>query len=438
MTKNNNIMFSITPGSYLTGKVEVPGDKSISHRAIMLGAVATGTSYVTGFLEGEDCLSTLKAFVSMGVNITKLDNNRIKIDGVGLHGLKAPQAPLDLGNSGTSMRLLSGLLAAQPFASVLTGDQSLTHRPMRRVTIPLTEMGANITTSSQGYAPIHIEPTEHLTGIDYKLPVASAQIKSCLLLAGLYARGKTCISEPVPSRDHTERMLTSLGYALETTSLGVCIQSGSALKGSEIKVPGDISSAAFFLVGASIAPHSDLILANVGMNPTRNGVIKILQAMGANIEILDQRMYGGEPVVDIRVRSADLHGINISAELVPSSIDEFPAIFVAAACASGETRLSGAAELRVKESDRIQVMVDGLVKLGIEAIPQPDGIWIRGGKLGSATISSHGDHRIAMAFAMAGLRAAGTIVIDDCANVKTSFPNFVELAASAGLNITVL
>jgi len=307
---------------------------------------------------------------------------------------------------------------------------------MRRVTEPLARMGARILTTGHGTAPLQIEPVVQLQAIDYALPVASAQIKSCLLLAGLYAQGDTCVREPAPTRDHTERMLVGLGYPVRRDGPRVCVSGGGRLRSRAIEVPADISSAAFFLVGASIAAGSDLTLVQVGMNPTRIGVIHILRAMGAAIEVIAPREAGGEPVADLRVRSAPLRGIHIPGDQVPLAIDEFPALFVAAACAEGETLLSGAAELRVKESDRIQVMAEGLGALGIEVEPRPDGIRIRGGRLGSGVIDSHGDHRIAMAFAMAGLQAQGEIAIGDCANVDTSFPGFVDLAAGTGLKIS--
>jgi len=401
----------------------------------MLGALAEGVTEVSGFLQGEDSLATLAAFRRLGVPIVGPEAGQVRIEGVGLHGLQAPDSPLDLGNSGTSMRLLAGLLAGQTFPTTLIGDASLSRRPMRRVTEPLGRMGARILTTDQGTAPLRIEPVPQLRAIDYTLPVASAQIKSCLLLAGLYALGDTCVRETAPTRDHTERMLANFGYPVRRAGSRVCVSGGERLRGRAIAVPADISSAAFFLVGASIAPGSDLTLLEVGMNPTRTGVIQILRAMGAVIDVIAAREAGGEPVADLRVRGAPLHGIHIPEDQVPLAIDEFPALFVAAACAEGETLLSGAAELRVKESDRIQVMAEGLAILGIEVEPRPDGIRIRGGRLGSGVIDSHGDHRIAMAFAMAGLRATGAISIRDCANVDTSFPGFVDLAAGAGLKI---
>ena len=357
------------------------------------------------------------------------------IHGVGKHGLKSPATELDLGNSGTSIRLLSGLLAAQQFDTTLTGDTSLNKRPMRRVTEPLTAMGARVNTSAGGTPPLHIKGNPHLKGIEYVMPVASAQVKSCLLLAGLYAEGKTCVTEPAPTRDHTERMLQGFGYPVERSGNTVCVTNQGKLTATRIDVPADISSAAFFLVGASIAPGSDLLLEHVGINPTRIGVINILRAMGADIELSNEQVVGGEPVADIRVKGSQLHGIRIPEDQVPLAIDEFPALFVAAACAEGQTILKGARELRVKESDRIQVMADGLQILGIDARPTDDGMVMQPGKIGSGRVNSHGDHRIAMAFAMAALRASGSIEIEDCANVKTSFPDFVGLAGQAGLDL---
>jgi 3-phosphoshikimate 1-carboxyvinyltransferase len=431
-----DLRFLVQPGGRLLGSLRVPGDKSISHRSIMLGALAEGETEITGFLEGEDALATLAAFRRMGVEIEGPTAGRVRVRGVGLYGLKAPDGPLDMGNSGTSMRLLSGLLAGQRFSVTLVGDTSLTRRPMRRVTEPLALMGAHIETSPTGTAPLHIQPVERLQGIDYALPVASAQVKSSLLLAGLYAQGETCVSEPAPTRDHTERMLAGFGYGVRRAPGRACLSGGGRLSGGRsLEIPADISSAAFFLVGASIADGSDLTLTHVGVNPTRIGVINILRAMGADIEVLRPREAGGEPVVDLRVRSAPLRGIRIPEDQVPLAIDEFPALLVAAACAEGETVLTGAEELRVKESDRIQVMADGLAALGIQVEPRPDGIRIRGGGLAGGAVNSRGDHRIAMSFAMAGLRAAGPIRIHDCANVNTSFPGFAALASGIGLAI---
>ncbi len=428
--------FNVQPGGSLTGNTRVPGDKSISHRSIMLGSLAEGTTHVSGFLEGEDSLATLKAFRDMGVQIEGPDQGRVVIHGVGIDGLKDPQKPLDLGNSGTSMRLMSGLLASQNFSATLVGDRSLSGRPMKRVTAPLAIMGAKIDTTEAGTAPLTIHANNQLSGIDYDMPVASAQVKSCLLLAGMKASGKTCVTEPAPTRDHTERMLRGFGYEVNTEGNRICLQGGGKLTACDIDVPADISSAAFFLVGASIADSSDLLLEHVGINPTRDGVISILRLMGANIEVLNEREIGGEPVADLRVKSASLKGIRIPEEYVPLAIDEFPALFVAAACAEGETILTGAEELRVKESDRIQVMADNLKILGVDIEPTPDGAIIQGGKIGSGTVHSHDDHRIAMSLAMAALRANGPIEILDCANVNTSFPGFVQLAADCGLSIS--
>ena len=433
---NETLIFRIEPGGRLQGSFRVPGDKSISHRSIMLGSLAEGVTEVTGFLEGEDSLATLRAFRDMGVEIDGPEQGRVTIHGVGLHGLRPPAAPVDLGNSGTSMRLMSGLLAGQSFDCVLTGDASLSSRPMRRVTEPLALMGSHIDTTEAGTAPLHIHGGGRLKGIDYTLPVASAQIKSCLLLAGLYAEGRTCVTEPAPTRDHTERMLAGFGYPVEREGGRACVEGGGRLAATAIDVPADISSAAFFMVGASIAEGSDITLRHVGVNPTRTGVIDILRLMGADIQLQNEHEAGGEPVADIRVRAATLKGVRIPEELVPLAIDEFPVLFVAAACAEGETVLSGAAELRVKESDRIQVMADGLAALGVDARPTADGMVIQGGEYGGGRVHAHGDHRIAMAFAMAALRAGGTIEIADCANVNTSFPGFVRLAREAGLAVT--
>lgn len=435
MSGTRNIKFQVQSGGCLRGRIRVPGDKSISHRSIMLGSIAEGTTRISGFLEGEDSLATLQAFRAMGVAIEGPDNGRVVVHGVGLHGLRPPAQPLDLGNSGTSMRLLSGLLSGQAFATELVGDSSLMSRPMRRVTGPLAQMGAVITATEAGTAPLRIEGGHLLRAIDYVMPVASAQVKSCLLLAGLYASGRTCIHEPAPTRDHTERMLKGMGYAVSCGDGVACLDGGGRLSAAAIDVPADISSAAFFLVGASIAPGSDLLLEHVGVNPTRTGVLEILKLMGADITLSNPRDVGGEPVADVRVRSASLRGIDIPVDQVPLAIDEFPALFIAAACAEGRTRLTGAEELRVKESDRIQVMADGLQALGVAAEPTADGMIVQGGPISGGSVDSHGDHRIAMSFAMAALRASGPVGIDDCANVNTSFPGFVQLAASVGLGI---
>ncbi|MCW9057077.1 MAG: 3-phosphoshikimate 1-carboxyvinyltransferase, partial [Gammaproteobacteria bacterium] len=362
--------FNVTAGGTLRGKLRVPGDKSISHRSIMFGSLANGTSHVKGFLQGEDSLNTLRAFKAMGVTIDgPTADGQVIIHGVGINGLQQPETALDVGNSGTSMRLMSGLLAGQSFDIEISGDRSLSKRPMKRVTDPLALMGAEINSADNGRPPLKIKGGKALKGIHYDMPMASAQVKSCLLLAGMYADGQTCVTEPAPTRDHTERMLTAFGYPVTTRNSTICIQGGGQLTACDIDVPADISSAAFFMVAASIAEGSDLTLEHVGINPTRTGIIDILKLMGANIELLNQREVGGEPVADIRIRSSQLKGVAIPERLVPLAIDEFPVIFVAASCADGETIITGAEELRVKESDRIQVMADGLQALGVDARP---------------------------------------------------------------------
>ncbi len=433
---NGDLVFLAQPGGRVSGSIRVPGDKSISHRSIVLGSLAEGTTEIDGFLEGEDALATLQAFRDMGVVIEGPHHGRVTIHGVGLHGLKAPPGPLYLGNSGTSMRLLSGLLAAQPFDSVLTGDESLSKRPMGRIAEPLRQMGAQVETAADGRPPLSIRGGQRLQGLNYAMPMASAQVKSCLLLAGLYAPGNTSVTEPAPTRDHTERMLRGFGYPLTVDGATVTIAPGHRLQACAIEVPADISSAAFFLVAASIAEGSEVLLRHVGVNPTRTGVIDILRLMGADITLENPRDVGGEPVADIRVRAARLQGIEIPRHLVPLAIDEFPVLFIAAAVAFGRTVLRGAEELRVKESDRIQVMADGLLALGVKAEATADGIVIEGGTLGGGEVYSHGDHRIAMAFSVAALRASAPIRIHDCANVATSFPNFLALAAEVGIRVS--
>lgn len=441
--KSEKINYLASPGGQLSGTFRVPGDKSISHRSIMLGSLANGTTEVTGFLEGEDSLATLQSFRDMGVVIEGPHRGRVTIHGVGLHGLKQPPNTLYVGNSGTSMRLLSGLMAGQNFNVEMTGDESLSKRPMNRVANPLRDMGAVIETAAEGRPPMLIKGQNAtagpLSGITYTLPMASAQVKSCLLLAGLYADGKTTVTEPAPTRDHTERMLKGFGYSVEVNGDTVSVESGGELTATNIDVPADISSAAFFMVAALIAKNSDITLEHVGINPTRVGVINILRAMGANIEVLNEREVGGEPVADLRIQSAQLKGIDIPEDQVPLAIDEFPAIFIAAACAKGTTVLTGAEELRVKESDRIQAMVDGLLILGVDAKGTEDGAIIQGfgpeGAFGGGEIETHHDHRIAMSFTVASLRANADISVLDCANVATSFPGFVELAQSCGMQV---
>ena len=335
--------FRVSPGGTLRGSIRVPGDKSISHRGVILGAIARGKSELAGFLEGDDTLATIDALRSLGVSIDGPDNGRVIIHGVGKRGLSRPAGPLYLANSGTSMRLLAGLLAGQPFDTVLTGDPSLSRRPMRRITLPLSAMGADVRATGSGTPPLRIRGGCVLRGIDYAMPVASAQVKSCLMLAGLFAAGKTCIKEPAPSRDHTERMLSGFGYDVAVCSEQVCLSGGGSLQGRSLEVPGDLSSATFFLVGASIAEGADLVIENVGLNPTRTGAIDILRLMGADIEPIRARTTGGEPAADVRVKSARLTGVHVPPALVPLAIDEFPALFIAAACARGETVVSGAA-----------------------------------------------------------------------------------------------
>ena len=430
--------FKILPGGTINGEARVPGDKSMSHRSMMLGALAEGTTRVTGFLEGEDALATQSAFRAMGVDIKRIGEGEVLVHGVGLHGLKPPASALDLGNAGTGMRLMCGLMAGQPFDTVLTGDASLCSRPMGRVIDPLRLMGAEITAEEGGRPPLAISGGKPLQGIHYDLPMASAQVKSCVLLAGLYAEGRTSVTEPAPTRDHTERMLRGFGYEVSNDKGVISLEGGGSLKAADIDVPADISSAAFFLVAASITPGSDLLLTHVGVNPTRIGVLNILNLMGADITLKNQREVGGEPVADIQVRYAPLQGIEIPEEQVPLAIDEFPVLFIAAACAEGRTVLRGAEELRVKESDRIAAMAEGLCTLGVSNEVLDDGIIIEGGgSIGGGEIRTHMDHRIAMAFAIAALRAEKEIFVLDCDHVATSFPGFDALARGLGLQISV-
>ncbi len=426
----------------LSGNVRVPGDKSMSHRAVMFSSLANGTSNITGLLEGEDVMATLAAFRAMGVNANGPDNGKLIVEGVGMRGLQAPEQDLDMGNSGTAMRLMSGILAAQNFASKLVGDESLTGRPMRRVTVPLSAMGARCATDENGCPPIHIRGVEQLEPIDYKLPMASAQIKSAVLLAGLYADGETSVTEPAPTRDHTERMLKAYGYDCQTERINdevstIRLSGGGELTAADIDIPADISSAAFFMVAASIVPGSKIMLEHVCINPTRTGIIDILKSMGADIKLLNPRAVGGEPVADIQVAYVGLKGAVIDPKLVPLAIDEFPVICIAAACADGETTVSGAEELRHKESDRISAMVAGLRAIGVEVEERKDGMVVTGGPIIGGEVESYHDHRIAMSFAVAGGVSANEIIINEADNVATSFPNFVDLATSVGLNISV-
>lgn len=426
--------FIVEPGAGVAGRVRVPGDKSISHRALMLGAIASGTTRVTGFLEGEDCLATLRAVTSLGARVERPAPGEVWIEGVGLSGFAAPTAVLDMGNAGTAMRLFMGLLAGQPFDSELVGDQSLMQRPMERVAQPLRDMGASIDTLG-GRPPVRIHRAPRLHGIRYAMPMASAQVKSALLLAGLYAEGATTVIEPAVTRDHTERMLQ--GFGVDVTARGgtVTLNPPSRLESTRVEVPGDFSSAAFFIVAACIGARAPVLIEGVGVNPTRTGLLEMLALMGADLRLVNHRSAGAEPVADIEVRPAALSGIRVPERLVPIAIDEFPAFFVAAACARGETLVTGAEELRVKESDRIAVMARGLDAVGIRNEVLPDGLRIEGGSIAGGVVDSHGDHRVAMAFAVASLRAAGAIEIRDVANVATSFPGFTPLARSVGLRI---
>ncbi len=424
----------------LTGKLRVPGDKSMSHRAVMFSSLSNGTSNITGLLEGEDVMATLGAFRAMGVDAQGPNDGDLTITGVGMRGLSAPENDLDMGNSGTAMRLMCGILAAQSFASKLVGDESLSSRPMRRVTVPLTSMGARCATDEDGCPPIHVRGVEKLEPIDYKLPMASAQVKSAVLLAGLYADGETSVTEPAPTRDHTERMLKAYGYDCETEKLTdqasiIRLKGGGELTATDIDIPSDISSAAFFMVAASIIPESKITLEHVCVNPTRTGVIDILKAMGADIQLLNHRAIGGEPVADIQVTYVGLKGCDIDPKLVPLAIDEFPVICVAAACAEGVTTVSGAEELRAKESDRISVMVEGLRNIGVEVEERRDGMVVTGGVIAGGEVESHHDHRIAMSFAIAGGVSDDAVTIKGAETVATSFPNFVALTSKIGLHV---
>ena len=423
-------------GQPLQGSLTIPGDKSVSHRSVMFAALADGTSHIEGFLEGEDTRATARIFSQLGVRIETPSPSQRVVHGVGIDGLKAPDAPLDCGNAGTGMRLLAGLLAGQSFDCTLIGDESLSGRPMRRVTGPLSQMGARIDTQDDGTPPLHVHGGQALHGIDFASPVASAQVKSAVLLAGLYAQGETCVTEPHPTRDYTERMLSAFGVDIAFSPGKARLRGGQRLRATDIVVPADFSSAAFYLVAASIIPGSELRLKQVGLNPRRTGLLHALRLMGADITEENPAEQGGEPVADLVVRYAPLKGARIPEELVPDMIDEFPALFVAAAAAEGQTVVTGAAELRVKESDRLAAMATGLRALGMQVDETEDGATLHGGgRLGSGTIESHGDHRIAMAFAIAGQISNGEVRINDIANVATSFPDFAGLARSAGFNL---
>ena len=429
---SGTIGWTSTPAGPIHGDIVIPGDKSISHRAIMLAALADGTSRITGFLEGEDTRATATAFGALGVSIEAPEPSRRVVHGVGLHGLSRSRAPIDCGNAGTGMRLLTGLLAGQSFDSTLTGDVSLSRRPMRRVIEPLTRMGASIAAEPGDLPPLRIRGGRALQGVDYAPPVASAQVKSAVLLAGLYAKGETTVRETHPTRDYTERMLAAFGWPIAFSPGTATLAGGHRLRAADVVVPADFSSAAFFIVAATLVPGSELRLRSIGLNPRRTGLLAVLRAMGADIREERKREEGGESVADLVVRSARLRGVDVPVEHVPDMIDEFPILFIAAAAAHGTTTIRGAAELRVKESDRIAVMANGLRALGIAVTETPDGAVIEGGRLGGGSVDSLGDHRIAMSFAVAALVAKDEIRIADCANVATSFPGFVALANSAG------
>jgi 3-phosphoshikimate 1-carboxyvinyltransferase len=428
--------FRAEPSKSVQGRIRVPGDKSISHRSLMLGGIASGISEVEGFLDSADCLATLNALRLMGVRVEQVSATNLRIQGVGAGGLCAPADALDMGNAGTAIRLFMGLLCGQNFRSVLDGDASLRRRPMERVAKPLRLMGARISTED-GTPPVVIRPAEGLVGIEYAMPVASAQVKSAVLLAGLRAEGTTVVTERAPTRDHTELMLRAFGVEVATTLGRVALRGGQSLRGTRIEVPGDISSAAFFIVAGCLAGREGFTIENVGINPTRTGVLDILRLMGAGIRVHPRSTVGTEPVADLEITATSLKGIRVPESLVPLAIDEFPVLFIAAACAQGETTVSGAAELRVKESDRLAVMAEGLGRMGIVHELAPDGIRIAGNqRFSGGVVDSHGDHRIAMAFAVASLASNAPITIRDTANVRTSFPTFVETARLSGLQIS--
>ncbi len=431
--------FDAQPSTGVSGAVTVPGDKSISHRALMLSGIAEGLSEVTGFLASEDCLASLAAMRALGVRIEQPGPTHILVHGVGLRGLKAANATLDMGNAGTAMRLFTGLLSAQAFDSRLVGDASLMKRPMERVAAPLRMMGADVRTHN-GTPPVDIRGGRSLHGIEFSMPVASAQVKSAILFAALYADAPTTVIAPAVNRDHSERMLKSCGVSVDIDGLRATLHPPDKLTGQRLNVPGDFSSAAFFIVAGLLgATTAGLMIKNVGMNPTRTGLLDVLRAMGANIQTLNPRQSGAEPVADLLIHASELRGIRVPVELVPLAIDELPVLLIAAACAAGETIVTGAEELRVKESDRIAAMSAGLRALGVAHSVLPDGMRLEGRGDGAmfsgGEVDSFGDHRIAMSFAVASLRAAKPIVIRDVANVATSFPGFVELARSVGFHL---
>ena len=426
--------FTVESSALSGGTVTVPGDKSISHRALMLGAIAEGQTRIRGFLNGEDCLATLTALRDLGVVIEQLSDTELIVEGCGGSGLIPPSGPLNMGNSGTAMRLFAGLLSGQPFSSKLVGDASLSQRPMNRVISPLTHMGAKID-AFDGKPPLEIRGGQALSGISYRLPVASAQVKSAILLAGLSAKGETTIIEPAITRDHTERMLQLMGAQLGVGEAQIVMPGNQVLKGAEIDVPADLSSAAFIILAALIADDCEVVITNVGVNPTRTGAIEILRDMGADIGLENVRLYGQEPVADVTVRSSQLSGTNVDPARVSLAIDEFPILFVAAACARGKSKFSRIGELRVKECDRIGVMAEGLRQLGATVDETDDGAVVHGTSLCGGTVNSHGDHRVAMAFAVAGTIAKWPVRIHHSDAVDTSFPGFLECLKGLGVNI---
>jgi len=426
--------YVFAPTGTVGGSLAVPGDKSISHRALMLGGIARGTTRINGFLDSADCRATLEALRALGVRVERPGAGEILVSGAGPGGLRASALALDMGNAGTAMRLFMGLLAGQPFDATLVGDESLMRRPMERVAKPLRLMGARIDTE-EGHPPVRIHGSTALRAIDYLLPMASAQVKSAILLAGLHANGLTRVTEPAPTRDHTERMLQAFGVELERRGPTVSVRGGQTLRGTVVSVPGDISSAAFFIVAGCLAANAGLTIRGVGVNPTRTGLIDMLRLMGAAIDIKPLLGAGAEPMADITVRAAPLHGVVVPEHLVPLAIDELPVFFIAAACARGETLVTGAAELRVKESDRLAAMAAGLTAVGVQCELLPDGLRIQGGGLRGGRVHSHGDHRVAMAFAIASVRATAPIEVEDVANVGTSFPDFPAAARAIGLKL---
>jgi 3-phosphoshikimate 1-carboxyvinyltransferase len=428
----------VQPGALQSAKICMPGDKSISHRALILGSIACGKTRVRGFLNGEDNRATLTCMRQLGVQIDEVSESELVVHGVGKQGLVASVEPLNCRNSGTAMRLLAGLLSAQVFDSTLIGDASLSARPMTRITDPLAFMGALIATTGEGTAPLYIQGMHHLKGVTYEMQIASAQVKSCLLLAGLYAKGQTIVRSPGETRDHTERMLKAMQYPITQDGNCISIEGGGELTACDIDIPSDLSSAAFFIVAAAIAKAGMLTLNSVGVNPTRNGILRILKQMGAEITLSNMHTSTNEPIADICIQASQLQGVVISEALVSLAIDELPVIMIAAACAQGKTVLRGASELRVKESDRIHAMVVGLRAVGINVEEYEDGVVIEGGQLNGGEVDSFGDHRIAMSFLIAGLVASAPIIVSNCQPIKTSFPNFISLAQSVGMQVEVV